>query len=54
MYKEKLPESNLHVRGEDDTKIMVCNMRRWPKKRIEKLRAKKIKKHITKRRTLDS
>ena len=31
-------------------------MRRWPKKRggIEKPRAKKIKKYITKRRTLDS
>lgn len=36
MYKEKLPESNLHVRGEDDTKIMVYNMRRWPKKRGSK------------------
>ena len=53
--REKLPEPNLHVCGEDDTKIMVYNMRRWPKERkIEKLRAKKIKKHIAKRRTLDS
>ena len=53
--KEKLPEPNLHVCGEDDTKIMVYNMRRWPKgKRSRKLRAKKIKKHIAKRRTLNS
>ena len=28
--REKLPEPNLHVCGEDDTKIMVYNMRRWP------------------------
>ena len=34
--KEKLPELNLHVCGEDDTKIMVYNMRRWPKKRGSK------------------
>ena len=53
--REKLPEPNLHVCGEDDTKIMVYNMRRWPKgKRSKKLRAKKIKKHIAKRRTLNS
>ena len=36
MDKEKLPEPNLHVCGEDDTKIMVYNMRRWPKKRGSK------------------
>ena len=30
--REKLPEPNLHVCGEDDTKIMVYNMRRWPRK----------------------
>ena len=36
MDKEKLPELNLHVCGEDDTKIMVYNMRRWPKKRGSK------------------
>ena len=27
---EKLLEPNLHVCGEDHTKIMVYNMRRWP------------------------
>ena len=53
--REKLPEPNLHVYGKDDTKIMVYNMRRWPKKKEEKnLEQKKIKKYITKRRTLDS
>ena len=52
--KEKLPESNLHVYGKDDTKVMVYNMRKWPKKGIKKPRAKKMKKYITKRRTLDS
>ena len=52
---EKLPEPNLHVYGKDDTKIMVYNMRKWPKKKgIGKPRVKKIKKYITKRRTLDS
>ena len=42
--------------GKDDTKIMVYNMKRWPKQRggIGKPRAKKIKKYITKRRTLGS
>ena len=29
--REKLSEPNLHVCGEDDTKIMVYNMKRWPK-----------------------
>ena len=53
--REKLPEPNLHVYGKDDTKIMVYNMRRWPKKKEEKnLEQKKIKKYITKRRILDS
>ena len=27
--REKLPEPNLHMCGEDDTKIIVYNMRRW-------------------------
>ena len=27
--------------GKDDTKIMVYNMRKWPKKGMEKPRAKK-------------
>ena len=52
--REKLPEPNLHVSGKDDTKNIVYNMRKWPKKRrIGKPKAKKIKKYITKRRTLD-
>ena len=34
--KEKLPEPNSHVYGKDDTKIMVYNMRRWPKKKEKK------------------
>ena len=29
--RRKFPEPNLQVCGEDDTKIMVYNMRRWPK-----------------------
>ena len=53
--REKLPEPNLHVYGKDDTKIMVYNMRKWPKRGgPENLEQKKIKKYITKRRTLDS
>ena len=60
--KEKLPEPNLHVCGENDTKIMVYNMRRWPKEKglktlkqkSKKTEEEKIKKHIAKRRTLDS
>ena len=53
--REKLPEPNLHVCGEDDTKIMIYNMRGWPKEgRMKNLEQKKIKKHIAKRRTLDS
>ena len=53
--REKLTEVNLHVCGEDDTKIMVYNMRGWPKEGGSKnLEQKKTKKHIAKRRTLDS
>ena len=33
MGRKKLPEPNLHVYGKDDTKIMVYNVRRWPKKK---------------------
>ena len=41
--------------GKDDTKVMIYNMRRCPKKDDEKKpRAKKIKKQVTKRRTLNS
>ena len=29
---KKLSEPNLHVYDKDDTKIMVYNMRKWPKK----------------------
>ena len=53
--RKKLSEPNLHVCGEDDTKIMVYNMRGWPKEGGSKnLEQKKTKKHIAKRRTLDS
>ena len=53
--REKLLEPNSHVYGKDDTKIIVYNMRKGPsKRRIEIPRAKKIKKYITKRKTLDS
>ena len=42
--REKLPEPNLHVYGKDDTKIMVYNMRKWPKKRgLENLEQKRLK-----------
>ena len=30
--REKLPEPNLHVYGKDDTKNIVYNMRKWPRK----------------------
>ena len=52
--KEKFLEPNLHVYGKDCTKVMVYNVENGPKKRIEKPRAKKIKKYITKIRTLNS
>ena len=29
--KKEFLESNLHVYGRDDTKIVVYNMERWPK-----------------------
>ena len=51
--REKLPEPNAHVYGKDDTKIIVYNVRKWPRKKGEEPREKKIKKYITKRRTLD-
>ena len=42
--KKKLPESNLHVYGKDDTKIMIYNMRRSPKRRDRKnTREKRLK-----------
>ena len=30
--KKEFPESNLHVYGKDDIKIVVYSMRRWSKK----------------------
>ena len=38
--REKLPEPNLHMYAKDNTKIMIYNMRRSPKK-IEKNLEKK-------------
>ena len=53
--REKFPKPNLLVYGKDDTKIIIYNMRKWQRTGgIEKPRAKRIKKYITKRRTLDS
>ena len=37
----KLPKSNLHVYGKDDTQIMVYNMRKSPKKGDRKTPEKK-------------
>ena len=34
--KKKFTESNLHVYGRDDTKIVVYSMRRWTKERDKK------------------
>ena len=34
--RKEFPESNIHVYGRDDTKIMVYNMRRWLKERGHK------------------
>ena len=33
MGQREAPKPNLHVYGKDDTKIMIYNMRRWPKRR---------------------
>ena len=53
--REKLPKPNLHMYGKDNTKIMVYNMKRWPKKEgWGNLEQKRLRKYITKRRTLDS
>ena len=53
--RKKLPESNLHVYGKDDTQIRVYNMRRSPKRREKKnTREKKTKEQVTGTRTLDS
>ena len=34
--KNEFLESNLHVYGRDDTKIVVYSMGRWPKRRDRK------------------
>ena len=50
--REKPPKRNLHVYGKDDTKIMVYNMRRWPKERggkrpgEKRLRNKSLKEEL--------
>ena len=31
--KEKLLEPNSHMYGKDDTKIIVYNVRKWPRKK---------------------
>ena len=45
--REKLPEPNLHVYGKNETKIMVYNMRRCPKKRDWKTERKKRLRNTT-------
>ena len=54
MGQREAPRTKLHVYGKDDTKIMVYNMRRSPKREDRKTQSKKTKKQVTKRRTLDS
>ena len=46
--KKEFPESNLHVYGRDDTKIIVYNMGRWLKEGRNK---KKKKKGLLERKT---
>ena len=54
--REKLPKLDLHVYGENGTKIMVYNIKRCPKKRgLEKNREKESLRTITtKGKTPDS
>ena len=54
--REKLQKPDLHMYGENGTKIMVYNMKRCPKRGgLEKNREKrKFKKYNTKRKTPDS
>ena len=50
---KKLPKPNLHVYGEDDTKIMVYNMRRSQKKGDRKsTRGKRLKNKLLKKELL--
>ena len=39
--KKEFPESNLHVYGRDETKIVVYSMKKWPKER-DRRKIKKI------------
>ena len=51
--RKKLPEPNLHVYGEDDTKIMVYNMRRSQQKGGRKnTRGKRLKNKLLKKELL--
>ena len=34
--REKFPKPNSHVYGKDDTKIIVYNVRKWPRKERSK------------------
>ena len=36
--RKEFPESNLHVYGRDDTKIIVYNMERWLKEEGHKIK----------------
>ena len=45
--RKEFPESNLHVCGRDDTKIVVYNMERWLKKGGHR-------KRLLKRKTLEN
>ena len=45
--KEKLPKPDLHVYGENGTKIMIYNMKRCPKKEDGKNREKESLRNIT-------
>ena len=53
--RKKLPKSNLHVYGKNDTQIMVYNMRMWQKRGEGKTpEKKKTKELVTEMRTLCS
>ena len=45
--REKLLEPNLHVYGKDDTKIMVYNMKRFPKRKKWENRLKESLRNTT-------
>ena len=45
--REKLPKPDLHVYGENGTKIMVYNMKRCPKKGDRKNREKESLRNMT-------